>query len=402
MIYNFPTIGYKLCISFKKLFVFFFIHHLDYYNIIPLKMPPPLNSNILYVGNIPYDWDESTVESVVCGSGNIVDVRLGFDHVGKNKGFCFVEYKTVQDAQRALPLLQQVVIYQNGRNKKLRVELSKEGYKAQKIKPDTRTIMQLNRSRLPANVRLPNEMIANIPYVSQVPVLPSSGFRSGNMPFPIPQMPLPPPAPPIVVGGPIQQIPSRLLQASKFLPFAPNFKLETANNINVLLSKIPPPQFIELLSQMKSLLQTDPTMVRNFFQSQPEISLSVAQALLLMGFIDNGVIEESLKSISSTPQVQTVQPGIQSTFYMGGQIGGYNNNMYINNGQNFQPQQQQQAIPGSNWPYLPPHVQQKLVNMPPDQAHLAAQILSLPPDSLQQLPPHERQIVDALRAQYLS
>ena len=76
-------------------------------------MPPPLNSNILYVGNIPYDWDESTVESVVCGSGNIVDVRLGFDHVGKNKGFCFVEYKTVQDAQRALPLLQQVVIYQN-------------------------------------------------------------------------------------------------------------------------------------------------------------------------------------------------------------------------------------------------------------------------------------------------
>ena len=365
-------------------------------------MPPPLNSNILYVGNIPYDWDESTVESVVCGSGNIVDVRLGFDHVGKNKGFCFVEYKTVQDAQRALPLLQQVVIYQNGRNKKLRVELSKEGYKAQKIKPDTRTIMQLNRSRLPANVRLPNEMIANIPYVSQVPVLPSSGFRSGNMPFPIPQMPLPPPAPPIVVGGPIQQIPSRLLQASKFLPFAPNFKLETANNINVLLSKIPPPQFIELLSQMKSLLQTDPTMVRNFFQSQPEISLSVAQALLLMGFIDNGVIEESLKSISSTPQVQTVQPGMQSTFYMGGQIGGYNNNMYINNGQNFQPQQQQQAIPGSNWPYLPPHVQQKLVNMPPDQAHLAAQILSLPPDSLQQLPPHERQIVDALRAQYLS
>ena len=50
----------------------------------------------------------------------------------ENKGFCFVEYKTVQDAQRALPLLQQVVIYQNGRNKKLRVELSKEGYKAQK------------------------------------------------------------------------------------------------------------------------------------------------------------------------------------------------------------------------------------------------------------------------------
>ena len=107
--------------------------------------------------------------------------------------FCRIQNST--RSQRALPLLQQVVIYQNGRNKKLRVELSKEGYKAQKIKPDTRTIMQLNRSRLPANVRLPNEMIANIPYVSQVPVLPSSGFRSGNMPFPIPQMPLPPPAP---------------------------------------------------------------------------------------------------------------------------------------------------------------------------------------------------------------
>ena len=93
-------------------------------------MPPPLNSNILYVGNIPYDWDESTVESVVCGSGNIVDVRLGFDHVGKQR-FLFCR---IQNSTRCTKgsLLQQVVIYQNGRNKKLRVELSKEGYKAQK------------------------------------------------------------------------------------------------------------------------------------------------------------------------------------------------------------------------------------------------------------------------------
>ena len=123
--------------------------------------------------------------------------------------------------------------------------------------------MQLNRSRLPANVRLPNEMIANIPYVSQVPVLPSSGFRSGNMPFPIPQMPLPPPAP-YSCWWSNSTNPIKAFTGIEVLPFAPNFKLETANNINVLLSKIPPPQFIELLSQMKSLLQTDPTMVRNF------------------------------------------------------------------------------------------------------------------------------------------
>ena len=73
-------------------------------------MPPQMNSNILYLGQIPFDWDQETVGSVVYGSGDIVDIRLGFDHVGKNKGFCFVEYKTVQDAAMAMPLLQQILI----------------------------------------------------------------------------------------------------------------------------------------------------------------------------------------------------------------------------------------------------------------------------------------------------
>ncbi|CAX40379.1 RNA Pol II transcript 3' end formation complex subunit, putative [Candida dubliniensis CD36] len=357
-------------------------------------MPPSLNSNILYIGNLPFDWDERTVESVVFGSGNIVDVRLGFDRVGKNKGFCFVEYKTVQDAQKALPLLQQVVIYQNGRNKKLRVELSKEGYKAQTINPDSRPIKQLNRSKLPVNVKLPNEMIANSPHVMQAPVLPSNGLRGGSM--------QPPPLAPPMAGGPNQQVPSKLLQASKFLPPASNFRLETTDNINVSLSKIPPPSLIELISQMKALSQRDPTTLRDFFQNQPEVALCTAQALLLMGFIDSDVIEESSRSASSTPQLQTLQPGNQSTSYMGGQTGGYNNSFNRNNGQNFQQQQQQQIIPGSKWPHLPLQIQQKLVNMPPDQAHLAAQILSLSPESLSGLSPQERQTVDKIRAQYLS
>lgn len=57
-------------------------------------MPPkPINSNILYVGLVPYEWDEETVKSVVCGSGNIVDVRLQYDFQGKTEDIVLLNTK---------------------------------------------------------------------------------------------------------------------------------------------------------------------------------------------------------------------------------------------------------------------------------------------------------------------
>lgn len=116
------------------------------------------SSCVLYLGTIPYNWDVEIIKSVVCGSGPVVDVRCMMDNASKNKGFCFVEYATPLDAQRALRLLSQIKI--EGR-KKLRIEISKEGLR--NPTPGAKPELQLNRNYLPSNVILPPEMLMNNP-----------------------------------------------------------------------------------------------------------------------------------------------------------------------------------------------------------------------------------------------
>ncbi|GME95195.1 unnamed protein product [[Candida] boidinii] len=120
------------------------------------------SSCVLYLGTIPYNWDVEIIKSVVCGSGPVVDVRCMMDNASKNKGFCFVEYATPLDAQRALRLLSQIKI--EGR-KKLRIEISKEGLR--NPTPGAKPELQLNRNYLPSNVILPPEMLMNNPQSQQ-------------------------------------------------------------------------------------------------------------------------------------------------------------------------------------------------------------------------------------------
>lgn len=319
-----------------------------------------VGSTILFVGLIPFDWDENVLKAVVAGSGSVVDVRLGFDFAGKNKGYGFVEYQNAQDAQRAMGLLSQVMIYQpNGQPKRLRVELSKEGLR--NSNNHEKSTIQLDRSRLPNNVQLPQELL----------------FAANNTPPPMQQpnhsMPtLLPQAPSASFAG--SPMPSHLLSANSTLPPFPNDNLpfEIPDKINDTLSKIPPAQLIELISNLKNIL-TGPNASRaaDVFQLSPHLASSAAQALLLMGFIDADVISESMKS------TQAPDPGA-----------------------NFA-----QAPPppaqNSRWPQLPPHTVEKLRAMAPDQADLIAQVLSIPQDQINALPPDKQTMVTSLRSQYL-
>lgn len=400
-------------------------------------MPPQMNSNILYLGQIPFDWDQETVGSVVYGSGDIVDIRLGFDHVGKNKGFCFVEYRTVQDAAMAMPLLQQILIFTNNRTKKLRIESSKEGFKANRIPPESRPILQLNRSKLPPNVKLPDQMLINGTNNSSSQVT-SQSMRGGNMsqyPPPPPtqqqqnqfQQPYqnygsyqqtPPPPPPSLMlmpkqpvslsMGPNQQMPQKLVNAAQSLPFNPEFRLETPDNINVTLSKIYPPELIQMIANMKNVAQTDPMRVQDFFHQNPQFTLPVAQALFLMGLIDNDVIAESQKSSSSTPQPQYTQTYYQNQGYQQNA----NTNPYGNNGQQFQQQQQAPPPPppmvqnqtssltqNPRWHTLSPDMQRTILSFPPEQGQLALTIMTITPEEELELAPAVRQQYQNLRRQ---
>lgn len=176
----------------------------------------------------------------------------------------------------------------------MRIESSKEGFKANRIPPESRPILQLNRSKLPPNVKLPDQMLINGTNNSSSQVT-SQSMRGGNMsqyPPPPPtqqqqnqfQQPYqnygsyqqtPPPPPPSLMlmpkqpvslsMGPNQQMPQKLVNAAQSLPFNPEFRLETPDNINVTLSKIYPPELIQMIANMKNVAQTDPMRVQDFF-----------------------------------------------------------------------------------------------------------------------------------------
>lgn len=359
------------------------------------------SSSVLYVGQIPYDWDEKIVKSVVCGSGNIVDVRLGYDYAGKNKGFCFIEYQTPQEAQHAIGLLEQIKLVnpmQPGQYKKLRIELSKEGLRSNSAS-DSRATIPLDRSYLPSFVQLPQEMIYNGPPIPQhiyntPPNL--SHFQTSNE--------IPPTTNHISVptaqynqSQNINQsngLPPLLIAATKNLPQPQTLPFSTPDKISETLSKIPPAQMIELIANLKNILN-GPGSARaiNVFQLSPHLATAASQALLLMGLIDEDVISESMKSASEQTHTPTPPSGHLQPTPIPMPLQG--NNLYG------PPISMQQPQITSKWPHLPQSAQLKLAAMAPDQADLIAQILSLPSDQISSLPQDKQSMVINIRSQYL-
>lgn len=337
----------------------------------------PSSSSILYIGLIPFEWDEENLKSVVCGTGNVLDVRLGFDHVGKNKGYAFVEFETPQQAYQAKNLLSQVQILHPGSKtpKRLRIELSKEGFRTGNN--ENKRVIPFNMAHLPPSVQLPQEVIAKFPQLQQLSrpplqypmYLPNNG---GGFEAPMPQ----PPAQQANWAAPV--IPERYSAATKMLPHVAQLPFATPDKINQTLSQIPPTQLIELIANLKNIL-SGPGALRapDVFQISPALATTAAQALLLMGLIDEEVIQEAMKA--------GTQPPPQN-------VGGYNKGYS---------QSPPPAATQSKWPHLPLSTQMKLGNLPPDQAELIAQVLSLPADQINSLPPDRQQMVASIRQQYL-
>lgn len=348
----------------------------------------PVTTLVVYIGLVPYEWDEAAVRAVVCGTGKVVAVRMGFDYVGKNKGFCFVEYLNPGEAERAIPLLNAIKIVNPSTNqiKRLRIEASKEPFKQGATE---KAVLPFDRSRLPPNVQLPPEI--NNTY--------STASTQSN-----------------------QQMPAKFTGASKVLPQPAQIPLGVPDKISETLSKIPPAQLIELIATLKNIL-SGPEALRAYevFLLLPDLATCAAQALLVMGFIDEEVISESMKLAQQIPQkaTPTPPPSIPQppqfqqypNQYQGQQF--QNNHQFQNQPPQFQnkPYAQQFQKPqygfgnfggsGSKWPHLPQATQAKLQAMAPDQAELVAQVLSLPADQISTLPPDQQSMVTNLRAQYL-
>ncbi|CDK27709.1 unnamed protein product [Kuraishia capsulata CBS 1993] len=407
-------------------------------------------SCVLYIGAIPYNWDVEVIKAVVCGSGPIVDVRCMMDSPGKNKGFCFVEYATPDDAQRALRLLSQVKI--EGR-KKLRIELSKEGLR-NPSPVGTKPELLLSRNFLPPNVVIPNEMMNGLSHQPTSFDFNSNGNAYAHQPSQLSQPDLlqqissSPQLQRMVqqmlsqgmdmnqVSNVIQQylskgsqfpqppqqrivMPNSLLDATNHLPKVEKLPFVTRERISETLSQIHPAVLIQLIATLKQTLEgPNQQYAATVLNSNPQLAVAAAQSLLLMGVIDTDVIDQAVSKANTQQQPQ--QPTL-STLQQSNAASAASAAAVVNSAIPLQPTNahtnnqfhQETSNPMYNnsnyaasssvdpdWIGLSQSTIEKLSKMEKSESSLIVQVLKLPPDQVENLPPQQKIMVEQLRNQY--
>lgn len=63
---------------------------------------PNPESKTIFVGNLSFKTDEESIRDFFGGCGNIEDVRIANSHDGKSKGFCHLEFDSIQAASKAM------------------------------------------------------------------------------------------------------------------------------------------------------------------------------------------------------------------------------------------------------------------------------------------------------------
>lgn len=83
-----------------------------------------MNSNILFVANLPYSIDEAALDKLFLTFGNVLSSKIIKDRkTGQSKGYGFVEYAEDREAQGAMSALKGKVIF--GRKIDVKVAKSK-------------------------------------------------------------------------------------------------------------------------------------------------------------------------------------------------------------------------------------------------------------------------------------
>jgi len=169
--------------------------------------------------------------------------------------------------------------------------------------------------------------------------------------------------------------------------------LSAPDAISQTLQAMPPPQLLDIISQMKGMVAENPAQVTQLFGVAPQLAYAVFQALLLLGLTDTTVLNSIVQAtanqpaqqapapVPQPPQPQYVPPPIQPPSYP-----------------NYPPQFAQPAHvptpPVQQPPYQPPQPA-----APPDQQALIQQVLAMTREQIFSLPPEQRNQLIMLRAQ---
>jgi cleavage stimulation factor subunit 2 len=175
--------------------------------------------------------------------------------------------------------------------------------------------------------------------------------------------------------------------------------------ISRTLNTLPPAQLIDVLTQMKSLVATDPSKATELLRQAPQLSYAIFQALLLMGLVSTDALTSVVEGASApapAPAPVAIQPphGYPPVPVPG--QGAYPPGFPP-------PPLHMVGTPVGGLPYQPPpmpqYQQPPPVAAPPaaaasDTDALMAQVMAMPQSLIDQLPPAERAQLMALRAQF--
>ena len=274
----------------------------------------------------------------------MLNFRLVYDNdTGRPKGFGFAEFADTDSAASAVRNLNNFEIM----GRELRVDFSHVGGK---------------------------DDAAPAGYVSQQP--PQNQAPNGYQP------PVPGALPPLPPGVDLQ----------------PNITCPDA--ISKTLSTLPMPQLLDILSQMKGLVMGDPAKATELFKQAPQLSYAIFQALLLMNLVDTSVLGSVVEQAHQQPaqpppQQQPVPPRPTPSYQPPPQQQPY-------------PQYNQMSAPMHvptppvhNQPYQQPPPIQQAPPQPqqPNQEELLKQVMAMPQQQIDQLPPADRAQIMALRQQ---
>ncbi|KIW24799.1 uncharacterized protein PV07_10490 [Cladophialophora immunda] len=208
----------------------------------------PGQSRSVFVGNIPFNLSEENIVKILSQVGTVVKFRLMTNpDTGKSKGFGFADFQDADQAASAVRNLNDFEI--DGR--KIRVDWPHNNEK----------------DSVPTNYE-------------QTAGAGADGYQQtgANALPPLPQ--------------------------GTDLP--PNLRATDA--ISQTLATLPPPQLLDVLTQMKALAISDPARATSLLKTAPQLSYAIFQALILMNLVDPKVLAQVVEQASRPPQPASIPP----------------------------------------------------------------------------------------------
>ncbi|KAF1848475.1 uncharacterized protein K460DRAFT_280968 [Cucurbitaria berberidis CBS 394.84] len=295
---------------------------------------------VVFIGNIPYGGTEELIIETLGRVGQVNNFRLVYDkETGRPKGFGFAEFADADAAASAVRNLNDYDLM----GRKLRVDWSNESGSGDNA-PSTRD--------------------------AQPPM-------NGQAPAPAPAQ-----------------------QSSALGPLPPGVELPPTltcpDAISRTLSTLPPEQLLDILSQMKGLVMTDPSKATELLRQAPQLAYAIFQSLLLLQLVDPQILGSLVETsaapapVAQAPPVQqqlppVARPPVNYPVYPPQPVP--------------TPQQVQQSTP-QPYAQAPPQQQQQPPAM--DQSALYAQVMALTPQQIDQLTPEYRAQIMQIRQMLMS